>query len=134
MRAGGKGDVTATHRVWTVRKGSNVSSPIYDDGRVYWMNDNQGIAYAAEAATGKLLYEERVPAAGQTYASPVVADGKLYYVTRDGKTCVLAAGPVYQLLAVNELEERGMFNATPAIANGRLLIRSDRFLYCIGTK
>ena len=29
VRMGGKGDVTATHRLWTSRKGSNVSSPVF---------------------------------------------------------------------------------------------------------
>ena len=104
------------------------------DGHLYWMHDSLGIAYCAAADTGKVVYEERVPRAGQVYASPVLADGKLYYVSRTGQTFVLAAGPRYELLAVNSLADRSAFNASPAVTGGRLLLRSDRFLYCIGGK
>jgi hypothetical protein len=30
------------------------------------------------------------------------------------------------------LRRGSIFNATPAVSNGQLLLRSDRFLYCIG--
>jgi outer membrane protein assembly factor BamB len=132
--AGGRGDVTKTHRLWTSRKGGNVSSPVVHDGYLYWMHDNMGIAYCAEAATGKIVYEKRVERVDQVYASPVLADGKLYYVSRSGRTFVLAAEPKYQLLAVNDLEDAGIFNASPAVSGNRLFLRSNQFLYCIGDR
>jgi outer membrane protein assembly factor BamB len=132
VRLGGMGDVTSTHRLWTGTKGSNVSSPVAHDGYLYWMHDNLGIAYCAEGKTGKIVYEERLPRAGQVYASPVLADGKLYYVARDGRTFVLKAAPRYELLAVNDLSDSSTFDASPAVADGRLYLRSDRFLYCVG--
>jgi outer membrane protein assembly factor BamB len=134
IRAGGRGDVTGTHRLWTGTKGSNVSSPVIHEGHLYWMHDRLGIACCAEAATGKIVYEERLRGAGQVYASPVLADGKLYYVTRTGRTFVLKAGPRYELLAENDLGDASTFNASPAVAGDRLLLRSDRFLYCLGRK
>ncbi|GIW92397.1 MAG: serine/threonine protein kinase [Pirellulaceae bacterium] len=134
VRAGGRGDVTSTHRLWTGTKGSNVSSPVFHEGHLYWMHDSLGIAYAADATTGRIIYEERLPRAGQVYASPVLADGKLYYVTRGGRTFVLKAGPKYELLAVNDLSDGSTFDASPAVADGQLYLRSDRFLYCVGNK
>jgi outer membrane protein assembly factor BamB len=134
VRAGGRGDVTRTHRLWTGPKGSNVSSPVYHDGYLYWANDSAETVYCAEAKTGRIVYEQRLGRAGQFYASPVLADGKLYYLGRTGRTFVLAAGPRFEVLAVNDLGERAMFNASPAVVDGRLLVRSDRFLYCIGAK
>jgi len=131
VRTGGRGDVTDSHRVWTGRKGSNVSSPVYHDGHLYWMNDNQGIAYCAEAKTGRLVYEERIPRAGQIYASPVLADGKMYYVSRHGQVIVVAAKPQYEQLALNELGDRSTFNAGFAIQGQQMFLRSDRFLYCL---
>ena len=89
VRTGGKGDVTKTHRLWTSKKGSNVSSPVYHDGHVYWMNDASGTAFCAKAATGEVVYEERVERAGQVYASALLADGRIYYVARDGRTFVV---------------------------------------------
>jgi outer membrane protein assembly factor BamB len=131
VRVGGRGDVTATHRPWTIRKGSNVTSPVYHDGHIYWMHENLGIAYCANAATGEIVYEARVPGCGQVYASPVLGDGKIYYLARDGKTHVLPAEPRFEVLAVNSLGERGTFNASLAIADGRIYLRSNQYLYCI---
>jgi outer membrane protein assembly factor BamB len=134
VRLGGRGNVDETHRVWLGKKGSNVTSPVYHDGHVYWMHENLGIAYCAEAATGKIVYEERVPRAGQVYASPVLAEGKIYYFNRQGKAFVLAARPEYELLATNEVESRATFNSSPAVADNRLYVRTDKAIYCIGTE
>lgn len=138
VRTGGQGDVTGTHRLWIGRKGSNVSSPIIYEDHLYWMNDNNESAYCAEAKTGNIVYEEKIQRAGQIYASPVLAEGKLYYVSRNGRTFVVAAKPTYELLATNTTADRGTqgstFNASPAIAANRLFLRSDRFLYCLGSK
>ncbi|TWT85101.1 outer membrane biogenesis protein BamB [Planctomycetes bacterium CA13] len=132
IRTGGSGDVTATHRLWKTNKGSNVSSPIFYDGHLYWVHDQRGIAYCANANTGAMVYEERLPRVGQVYASPVLADGKIFFVARDGRVVVLAAEPEFTLLATNELEERGRFDASPAASGNQLFLRSNRFLYCIG--
>lgn len=132
VRTGGNGDVTATHRLWTSPKGTNVPSPVYHDGHLYWAHDNLGIVYCAQAASGQIVYERRLERAGQIYASPVLADGRLYYLTRSGKTFVLAAKPQFELLAVNDLDDGSQFNGSPAAAGNRLLVRSDRFLYCLG--
>jgi outer membrane protein assembly factor BamB len=132
VRAGGRGDVTATHRLWTSPKGSNVPSPILYNGHLYWVRDSPAVAFCAVAKTGQVVYEERLDDGGQVYASPVLADGRLYYVARNGRTYVLPAAPKFEVLAANELGERGMFNASPAVAGGRLFLRSDQFLYCIG--
>ena len=86
--------------------------------------------------TGELKYKKRlVPNAGKNWSSPVAADGKVYYVSLDKGTFVLAAGPVFRILANNTIEtdkRRGI--ATPAISRGRLIMRSNKFLYCIGKK
>lgn len=132
VRIGGKGDVTQTHRLWAGKKGTNVPSPIYHDGHLYWMHEGLGVAYCADAKTGKLVYEERIPGAGQVYASPVMAGGKIYYLARTGQTYVLPAQPRYELLQVNNLKSRETFNAALAVAEGNLFIRSDSTLYCIG--
>ena len=132
VRTGGSGDVTDSHRLWTSKKGSNVTSPIYLDGNLYWMHEKLGIAYCAKAETGELLYEERVNRAGQIYASALLADGRIYYLNRSGRTFVVAAEPKFKLLATNDLNDGSLFNASCAVANNRLLIRSNKYLYCVG--
>lgn len=132
VRAGGSGDVTATHRLWTSYKGSNVSSPVYLDGHLYYAHEQRGNACCARADTGEIVYEERLGRGGQVYASTLLADGKLYYVMRDGKMFVLAAKPQFEQLAINDLGDGSIFNASPAIMGSRLLVRSDKYLYCVG--
>ena len=60
-----------------------------------------------------------------------MADGRLYCFTRRGTAFVIAAKPQFEQLARNELSDRSTFDATPTIDNKRLLVRSDKFLYCI---
>lgn len=134
VRAGGRGEVTTSRRLWTLNKGSNVSSPLFHAGHLYWLHENLGIAYCVEATSGKLVYEERLPRADQFYASPVLAAGRIYAVTRRGAVFVLAAKPQLELLARNDLGDRSSFDASPAVAGSRLLIRSDKFLYCVGAR
>jgi len=136
VRAGGTGDVTDTHTLWRQNRGSNVSSPVYHDGHLYWASEGKGTVYCLDAAKGTIVYEERLkPTPELVYASPVVADGKLFYVSRSKGTFVVAAKPQFQLLAHNTLKsDPSIFNASPVISNGQLLLRSDRCLYCIGKK
>jgi outer membrane protein assembly factor BamB len=134
IRAGGRGDVTNTHKSWEIKKGSSVCTPVYHDGYLYWTNED-GIALCVHATTGAVVYEERLqPPSRLIYASGVIADGKLYYVSREKGTFVLAAQPRFEQLAHNVFEsDRSIFNATPAISRGRILLRSDKYLYCLGT-
>ncbi len=132
VRAGGSGDVTESHRLWTSIKGSNVTSPVFLDGHLYWMHEQRGVAYCAKAESGDVVYEQRLERAGQVYSSALLADGRLYYLTRDGRTFVLAAKTGFEQLANNDLHDGSIFNSSPAVDGSRLLIRSDKFLYCIG--
>ncbi|MBI1913397.1 MAG: PQQ-like beta-propeller repeat protein [Planctomycetes bacterium] len=134
VRAGGRGDVTKTHELWRQGKGSNVSSPIYHEGHLYWASDSGGVVYCQEAATGKIVYQQQLnPPSGLIYASPVLADGKIYYVSQHKGTYVVAAKPEFALLAHNVLkDDSSRTNASLAVSNGQLLLRSDQYLYCIG--
>lgn len=134
VRAGGRGDVTKTHTVWKIKKGSKVPTPLYHDGLLYWV-DQTGTAVCVEADDGDPVYEKKLEISAKgdkVYASLVLGDGKLYAVTRHGGTFVLAVGPKFQQLAHNDLGDPSLSNATPAIAGNTLLLRSDRFLYCLG--
>jgi outer membrane protein assembly factor BamB len=136
VKSGGKGDVSKTPGSWRVDKGSNVGSPIYHDGYLYWANDGGGVVYCQDAATGKVVYEERLkPASGQIWASPVLADGKLYYVSKENGTYVVAAKPKFQLLAHNVIAgDKSRANASLAVSDGQLFLRNDQYLYCIGKR
>lgn len=134
VRSGGSGDVTETHVLWTQRRGSNVTSPIFHEGHLYWTSESKGIAYCVDATTGEVVYEQRLePKPDRIYASGLLADGKLFYVSREAGTYVVDARPTFRLLAHNQImSDTSVFNGSPIIVAGRLILRSDRFLYAIG--
>lgn len=134
VRAGGRGDVTESHVLWRVEKGSNVSSLVYQDGYLYCAQDQQGILFCFDARTGDLKYEQRLePRPDLIYSSPILADGKLFYVSQHEGTFVVAAQPKFKLLAHNSFASDGSrSNASPVVSDGHLLLRSDRYLYCLG--
>jgi outer membrane protein assembly factor BamB len=136
VKSGGKGDVTKTHVIWKEKKGSNVGSPIYLDGHLYWGSDNGGLVVCQEAATGKTVFSERLkPDSKQIWASPVLADGKLYFVSKGNGTYVVAAEPKFKQIAHNMIEgDKSRSNASLAVSDGQLFLRNDQWLYCIGKR
>jgi len=135
VRAGGRGDVTKTHRLWRSDEYSNVSSPVYHEGRLYFAHEQRAVAYCLDAKTGKVVYEKRLePRAGQVYPSPVLAGGRLYYLTRRSGVFVVPVGPEFKIVAHNTLPDRSTFNSSPAVSGSHILIRSDTYLYCLGKK
>jgi len=134
VRAGGRGDVTSTHTLWKAGVGSNVTSPVYLDGYLYWFHDSRGYAYCVNAETGDVVYEQMLdPSPGLLYASVTAVDGKLYAPSQDNGTYVVAATPEFQQLAVNRFEDDpSRTNASLAVSNNQLIVRTDRAVYCIG--
>jgi outer membrane protein assembly factor BamB len=129
IRPGGRGDIAGTKNLlWHVPTGAPyVSSLVHYQGVVYLASD-AGILQAAEAETGKRLFQGRT---GNLYsAAPVAGDGKVYFVSETGETVVLKASREFEILARNQLD--GRFLASPVIANGLLLLRSDDELIAVG--
>ncbi len=138
LKAGGKGDVTNSQIQWSSRNSSYVATPVLHEGHLFWISDS-GLAFCVSAATGELVYRERVPeikAGGRpVYASPVVANGKIYVQTRWDGLLVLQAKPEFNVLAQNKFSgDESDFNATPAISNHQIFLRSNQFLYAVGEK
>jgi outer membrane protein assembly factor BamB len=132
VKLGGRGDVTKTHKLWESTTGANVTSPVYHDGYLYWASD-KAIENCLRASDGEEVYRERLPTRGRIYSSIVRAGNKLYVTTRDQGIVVLAAKPEYEELAVNVIEsDQTLMNASPAVSENQILLRTDRFLYCIG--
>lgn len=136
LKAGGMGNVTATHVLWKKKKGlPYVASAILYRGQLVMVKDG-GLVTAYDARTGKDIYvQERSAAEGRYYASPVAANGNIYFTTLDdGTVTVLKAGTSKpEVVATNPaLGER--VAATPAIADDTLYIRTARHLYAFAEK
>lgn len=135
VRAGGKGDVSDSHVLWTVGKGSNVASPAFHEGRIYWVHEKQGTFICLDAKTGEVVFEERVePRPGIVYASVTIADGKIYASSQHDGTFVFDAGKSFKQLAQNKFDDDERCNACLAVDRGQLLLRDDGSIYCLGTK
>ena len=133
VRAGSRGKLEDEQLAWTAANvGAGVSSPVMYGEYIYTVE--RGVVACVKAASGEIVYRQRLSGGGMiNYASPVAADGKLYIVSRDRGTFVVAAGPEFKELAVNRFQgDDSVFNGTPALGDGWLLLRSDRYLYCVG--
>ena len=124
----------ASHVLWKQSAGSYVPSPVVVGSHVSWVDD-RGVAFCLKTDKGEQVYRQQLPGAGGVYASAVAAAGNLYVVTRRNGTFVLPARPEFKVLAHNRLASDSTdFNAGPAVSQGHLLLRSNRFVYCIGAK
>ena len=131
FRAGGRGDVTQSHRVWSFQNGPDVPTPVTDGKYFYSVND-RGIVWCLDAKTGQEIWGSKRIKPGTYSASPVLADGKIYVTNEDGLTTVLKAGPTFEVLAENNLNDYCL--SSPAISDGQIFIRTTQFLYCIGKR
>ena len=130
VRSGGRDDVTKSHTIWKKSLSSYVPSPVLAGDRILCVNE-RGILGCLSAKDGESLFQQRLSGAGGVYASPVVADGKAYLVTRQNGTFVISLTGQGDVLSTNKLDDESDFNASPAIVEGKLLLRSNRFLYCV---
>ena len=136
IRAGGKGDVAASHVAWTFAQGPDVPTPV-SDGKLLYIVRDSGVAFALDVKTGETVYgPERLPS-GTYSASPILADGKIYVTTEeDGITTVYRAGPKFEILSSNKLADdcSPYCLSTVAVSDGQLFIRTASFLWAIGER
>jgi outer membrane protein assembly factor BamB len=136
VKAGGSGDVTNSHVLWTKTKGlPYVPSAIVYRGQLVMVKDG-GLVTAYDAKTGKELYiQERVAEQGRYYASPVAANGYIYFTTLDdGTITVIQVGSEKPVAAVKNPKLGERTAATPAIADDTLYIRTAKHLYAFAEK
>jgi len=131
FRAGGRGDITESRRLWAFQNGPDVPTPVTDGIYFYIVND-RGIVWCLDAKTGKEVWGPQRIQHGIYSASPVLADGKIYVSNEEGVTTVFRAGPKYELLAENNLDDYTL--SSPAISEGQIFIRTAQYLYCIGQR
>lgn len=131
LKAGGRGDITTSHVLWSTANGPDVPTPV-TDGKYFYIVNDRGIVFCLDAKTGTEVYgQQRIKSAIYS-SSPVLADGKIYVTNEDGLTTVVQAGPEFKVLAENPLEDFVL--SSPAISDGQIFIRTSQHLYAIGKK
>jgi len=127
IKPDGQGNVTQTHVAWRTTQGAPyVPSPISEGDYLLTISDT-GIAHCYEAASGKILWQERL---GKHHASPVSANGLVYFLNDKGELNVIKPGREFARVAQSQLGE-GAY-ASPAISDGQMFLRGDKHLFCIG--
>lgn len=131
LRAGGRGDITGSHVLWSTPNGPDVPTPV-TDGKYFYVVNDRGIVWCLDAKTGAEVYGQQRVKPGTYSGSPVLADGRIYVTNEDGLTSVIKAGPKFEVLAENPLDDYSL--SSPAISDGQIFIRTAHNLYCIGKR
>lgn len=131
LKAGGRGDITTSHVLWSTMNGPDVPTPV-TDGKYFYIVNDRGIMWCLDAKTGAEIYGQQRIKPGTYSGSPVLADDKLYVTNEEGLTTVVKAGPKFEVLAENPLNDYCL--SSPAISDGQIFIRTATNLYCIGKK
>jgi outer membrane protein assembly factor BamB len=131
IRLGGRGDVSQSHKLWEVGKvGSNVSSPVFHDGRLYIFHDS-GLLQVLDAATGKLIHRQRTATRDRPFASPLLAGDLLYMPFQDCGIGVFRADEQGTEVALQDRPDDLPLMASIVPAGDHFYYRNDRYLYCV---
>jgi outer membrane protein assembly factor BamB len=121
--------------VSTLTKGlPYVPTPLVIGEHMYLLGDG-GILQCVEFKTGTVVYEERLngtKGSSKFFSSPVAGDGKIYCGSQMGDVIVVKAGPKFEQLSASKLDSP--INATSAIGDGRVYVRTEKMLWCGGSK
>jgi len=129
IRPDGSGNVTQTHVVWRDTKGAPYVPSLLAAGDFLLGINNAGVAFCYEAATGKVLWQERL---GRHHASPVLVGGLVFFINDDGRINVVKPGAKFERVAQYELGESCY--SSPAISDGQVFLRGFQHLFCLGHK
>ena len=130
VKMGGHGDVTSTHEAYRIKTSTPyVPTPLVVGDKLHLVSD-VGVASCVEAATGKVLWTERLEKSN-FYSSPILVDGKIYCGSREGVCFVWEpSSDQFKLVARNPLGEG---THTPAAIDGsRIYFKTFTHLVCIG--
>ncbi len=114
---------------------SDVSTPLFYQGRFYVLNSDRRTLSCVEPATGKVLWTGDLGTRTKLEASPTGADGKIYMMNHNGEVFIAQAGDEFKLLATIPMGgDPGDRELRPSIvpAYGNLFIRTSAKLYCVG--
>ncbi len=129
IRPDGSGNVTQTHVVWRDTKGAPYVPSLLVAGDFLLSINSAGTAFCYEAATGKVLWQEKL---GRHHASPVFVAGLVFFINDDGQINVVKPGAKFERVAKYELGESCY--ASPAISDGQVFLRGFQHIFCLGRK
>ena len=127
IRAGGSGDVTDTHILWTSEEGLSDAASSITNGEFLLQANSSGQMTCFGASTGEVLWTQNVQS--EFWASPILAGDTVYLCGGDGKTYVFRLSREYSLLGTPDIGEP--IYASPAFLDGQVFVRGMQHLFCI---
>ncbi len=138
IRAGGTGNVSESKTLWTGGETASFGSPVVAADKLYVIA--QGVLTVVDRESGDKLSQIRLQGSERTggrfgsldYASPIVIGNRLFYLNGSGQMFVFELGDEPKQVAINRVtNERESFGGSPAVSDGRLILRSEKYLYCV---
>ncbi len=128
VKAGGTGDITATHRAWSLTKFSpDCPTPVIHRGLLFTIRDD-GMASCVDLKSGQPHWQERL-FSDNVKVSPVAADGRIYFTSGQANCVVVKADARFEVLARNEWNAETL--SSPALSDGRIYLRTLSGLACL---
>ncbi len=106
-----------------------VSSPVATKDNLY-LATSYGMFVSYDTGTGKLRKEHDLGV--EFYSSPMIADGKIFLFSNSGKMHIFSADNDFNLIDSFETGEKTF--ATPAFTDGKMVVRTEKSIYCVGSK
>jgi outer membrane protein assembly factor BamB len=126
------GETIELETLWQTKpkKDRYYASSVYHEGLIYGIVRQGHFFSVIDAATGEVVYEEKLKLGkGTTYPSIALAGGNLYVSNDNGTTVIMTPGREPKEIGRNSLET---FRSSPVFVGRRLYIRGMENLYCIG--
>ena len=131
-KAGGKGDITASHLAWKMTENStDWSTPLFYNGKIYVLDGDKKVLTCMDPKTGEKKWSGPLGVKEIFWSSPTGADGKIYCIGEGGTVVVCSAGEEFKLLATIPMGE-GPCRSSIIVANEHLFIQTAQNLYCVG--
>jgi outer membrane protein assembly factor BamB len=131
IRADGRGDVTATHVLWTGEDGMpDTCSPLATRECVFLLTST-GTLTCYDAVKGGVLWSEEFEE--NCSASPSLVGNRLYVIARSGKGWAVEWDRT-KCRRVSQFNLGEECVTSPAFQDGRIYLRGKDHLFCIGKK
>jgi outer membrane protein assembly factor BamB len=134
-RAGGNGDITATHIAWRNKElTSDVPIPLYYQNNLYVLDGDfkKGLS-CLDPQTGQRKWFTPLETRSILRTSPTGADGKIYIMNEAAEVWVLWAADG-AILSKTALGDEGRSRASISAAQGQIFIRTATKLYSFKKK
>ena len=114
---------------WTAESAtSSMSSPLFIDGKVYYVN-RAGVVSCNDIKTGKKFWDHRLPSS--CWATPVGVDGLVYFFCKEGSTVIMKndSGEPKEVFR-NKLDIKGPVYGV-AVVHNMIIMRTGSRLFSL---